>query len=88
MKVFTVLVDSTDNGEYQNNAHCCVFADYESAKRYMLEDIDDTLANDFCVLELEEKRKELVTFYGENEAQYRRDDVIVDWKIESQSLDK
>jgi len=78
-EIYTVLVDSTDDGEYQNNAHVRVFPSFEEAKKYVEEDILDTQTNDDNQAEAK--------WYGADEAQYRRGDIIVDWKIGMETVE-
>lgn len=88
-EIFILIVDSTDNGDYQNNSYAIPFRSREKAIEYMNEDIDDTLANDYegeSELTIDRLKKELVSFYDDDSAQYRRDGIIVDWRIEKNIL--
>lgn len=78
-EIFMVIVDSTSDGDYENNAHALLFKTFEEAKKYVEDDILDSAS--YFAGEEDEVAKS-AKWYGDNEAQLRKGSYIVDWKIE------
>ena len=77
-QVYAVIIDSTNSGEYENAADVVLFTTYYLARRYIENAFVDTCDN----MGIDHARiPELFKWY-DNTAQFRKDGVIIDWKIE------
>ena len=83
---YMLTIDRTSNGEYENQATSLLFGSRREAEEYVDSDfiqvVKSTIDDELTADELSAKIEETCKWDGEEQAQFRYGDTIVDYKIE------